>query len=239
MARIWRLLLVCSFAGAHARNKETPQSSSNGTVPISNSTYDYIVVGGGPSGLIVSERLAETGNSVLVLERGAPSLFSSGGNVLTSWNDTLTIFDVPVLHVFLTTWPGVNAQCTDVPTGAAAGCLLSGGIAINGMQFVRPPTFDFDDRWPVGWRWGDVKDAAARLYERNPGTLTPSADCKLYDNDVRDVVSKFFALTGYTQVDTNVEPDRKHKVWSYPALNTDRVPCGSGAHISATRGEAS
>ncbi|KAF3045346.1 hypothetical protein E8E11_007163 [Didymella keratinophila] len=106
--------------------------------------------------------------------------------------------------------------------GAAAGCLLGGGTAINGMQFVRPPTFDFNDKRPVGWRWHDLKNAAARLYERNPGTLTPSADGKLYDNDVRHVVSKFFALGGYTQVDTNEEPDRKHKVWSYPALSTDQ-----------------
>ncbi|KAF3035596.1 hypothetical protein E8E12_007622 [Didymella heteroderae] len=222
MARIWRLLIVIGFAGAHAQYKKTPTTSSNEIVPHSNCTYDYIVVGGGASGLIVSERLAETGKSVLVLERGAPSLFTSGGDILTSWNDTLTIFDVPALHMFLTTWPGVNAQCTDVPTAAAAGCLLGGGTAINGMQFVRPPSFDFDDRWPVGWRWDDMKDAAARLYERNPGTLTPSADGKLYDNDVREIVSKFFALGGYTQVDTNEEPDKKYKVWSYPALSTDQ-----------------
>jgi cellobiose dehydrogenase (acceptor) len=52
--------------------------------------------------------------------------------------------------------------------------------------------------------------------------LTPSANGKLYDNDVRDVVSKFFALGGYTEVDTNEEPDRKHKVWSYPALSTQQ-----------------
>jgi cellobiose dehydrogenase (acceptor) len=221
MARIWRFLLVCSLAGAHAQENATPQSSNNQTVPTLNSTYDYIVVGGGPSGLIVSERLAETGKSVLVLERGAPSLFSSGGNVLTPWNNTLTYFDVPALHMFLG-MPGIDARCTDVPTGAAAGCLLGGGTAINGMQFVHPPTFDFDDKWPEGWRWDDVKHAAARLYERNPGTLTPSANGKLYDNDVRDVVSKFFALGGYTEVDTNEEPDRKHKVWSYPALSTQQ-----------------
>lgn len=228
MARIWRFLLVCGLAGTYARHSESLQSSSNQTLPISNSTYDYIVVGGGPSGLIVSARLAETGKSVLVLERGAPSLFSSGGNALTSWNHTLTIFDVPALHMSIAgrvSSPGCtgdHVRCTDVPKGAAAGCLLGGGTAINGMQFVRPPTFDFDDKWPVGWRWDDVKYAAARLYERNPGTLIPSVDGKLYDNDVRDIVSSFFALGGYTQVDTNEEPDRKHKVWSYPALSTDQ-----------------
>ena len=139
-------LLLSSLAGVHAQYNGAPPCASNHTIPSSNFTYDYIVVGGGPSGLIVSERLAETGMSVLVLERCAPSLFSSGGNVLTRWNDTLTIFDVTALHMFLGTWPGVDPRCTDVPTGAAAGCLLGGGTAINGMQFVRPPTFDFDDK---------------------------------------------------------------------------------------------
>lgn len=227
-AVFWLALSLISIVGVDAQYSGTPPSSSNHTIPVSNFTYDYIVVGGGPSGLIVSQRLTETGKSVLVLERGAPSLFSSGGDILTSWNDTLTIFDVPALHMSVSgcvSSPGCTGdtvRCTDIPKGTAAGCLLGGGTAINGMQFVRPPSFDFDDKWPVGWHWDDVKEAAARLYERNPGTLAPSADGKLYDNDVRDVVSKFFALGGYTQVDTNKEPDRKYKVWSYPALNTDQ-----------------
>lgn len=67
-----------------------------------------------------------------------------------------------------------------------------------------------------------MKYATARLYGRNSGTSVPSADGKLYDNDVRDVVSKFFALGGYTQVDTNEEPDRKYTVCSYPPINTDQ-----------------
>lgn len=224
----WLLLLGAGLADPRAQYPENLPSSTKNTIPVSNSTYDYIVVGGGASGLIVSERLAETGKSVLVLERGAPSLFSSGGKDLTSWNNTFTIFDVPALHMSIfgcVSSPGYTGdvvRCNDVPTGAAAGCLLGRGTAGNGLQFVRPPPFDFDDKWPACWRWYDANYAAARLYGRNPGTLVPSADGKLYDNNARDVVSKFFALGGYTQVDTNAEPDRKYKVWSYSAINTDQ-----------------
>src|SRR5690242_4671178 len=87
-ATLWLLLLGAGMAGAHAQYPEHLPFSSKNTIPVSDSTYDYIVVGGGASGLIVSERLAETGKSILVLEWGAPSLFSSGGTALTSGNNT-------------------------------------------------------------------------------------------------------------------------------------------------------
>ncbi|KAH6639582.1 cellobiose dehydrogenase [Boeremia exigua] len=212
------LLAVSSVARAQAH--DTVSLRSNDTVPIWNSSYDYIVVGGGASGLIVSERLAETGKSVLVLERGGPSLFSSGGELFTSWNRTLTLYDVPGIFYTMATRTETLKLCTDVPQGAIAGCILGGGTAVNSMQFVRPPSFDFD-KWPVGWQWSDVEQSAARQYERNPGSTTPSADGKHYDNGVWDVTSSFFANGGYTQVDTNEDPDKKYKAYSYPALNTE------------------
>jgi cellobiose dehydrogenase (acceptor) len=214
------LSAISSLDAVQAQYSETLPGPGNSTVPVFNPTYDYIVVGGGASGLIVSERFAETGKSVLVLERGGPSLYSSGGDLLTLWNDTLTLFDVPAMMNALLV-PGNNVLCTDVPAGAYAGCVLGGGTAVNGLQFVRPASFDFDDKWPAGWKWADVQAAAERLYERNPGAIIPSADGKLYDNDVYDVASKFMASGGYTQVDTNEEPDKKYKVYSYPAINTE------------------
>lgn len=219
-----RILVLISSAPSFLVLAQSPGSFSNvsnGTVPIFNSTYDYIVVGGGASGLVVSERLAETGQSVLVLERGGPSLFSSGGDALTSWNRSLTVYDVPALFYQLPRWPEIYSACTDVPAGAAAACILGGGTAVNGLQFVRPPSFDFD-RWPADWQWENIKYSAARVYERNPGSTTPSVDGKHYDNDVWDVASKFFSLGGYKQVDTNEEPDSKYKVYSHPAVNTER-----------------
>ncbi|KAJ4357109.1 hypothetical protein N0V95_002765 [Ascochyta clinopodiicola] len=211
---------VTNFVNVQAQAKAASATQGNYTVPVHNSTYDYIVVGGGASGLVVSERLAETGKSVLVLERGGPSLYSSGGDLLTPWNDTLTIYDVPGLFQALMTWPGNDGYCTDVPENAWAGCILGGGTAVNSMQFVRPPSFDFDDKWPVGWKWADVEAAARRMYERNPGTTSPSTDGKYYDTAGWDVVSKFFASGGYKQVNSNEVPDEKYKVYSHPALNT-------------------
>lgn len=199
-------------------NSTTPTVPNNGTVSVSNSTYDYIVVGGGASGLVVSERLAETGKSVLVLERGGPSFFSSGGDLVVPWNDTLTAYEVPGLFNALPSFPGNNAYCSDTPE--MAGCILGGGTAVNGLQFVRPPSFDFDDNWPQGWKWAEVEASAARFYERNPGSTSPSTDGKYYDNAVWDVSSQFFAGAGWKQVDTNEQPDEKFQIYSYPAINT-------------------
>ncbi|CRK18998.1 hypothetical protein BN1723_011736, partial [Verticillium longisporum] len=144
----------------------------NNTVPISNSTYDYIVVGGGPAGLVASQRLTETGRSVLLIERGRASTASTGGNRLVPWNQSLTYYDVPGLFSNLPFATLGEGYCTD--TAAVAGCVLSGGGSVNGMAFIHPPTWDFDDEWPEGWTWDDVAPAAARLYARNPGTTTPS-----------------------------------------------------------------
>ena len=59
---------------------------------------------------------------------------------------------------------------------------------VNGMAFIKPPSFDFQN-WPTGWKWEDgVSEAADRLYERNPGTIEPSSDGKYYDNAVYDVL---------------------------------------------------
>lgn len=78
-------------------------------MPISKSSYEYIVVGGLSSGLIVSGKFAEIGKSILVLERVALSLVSLLGHVLTPWNNTLTFFDVPALHVAVLSLPGLRA----------------------------------------------------------------------------------------------------------------------------------
>lgn len=209
---------------ASSGNSTVPPPSGGGntntTIPvtISNSTYDYIVVGGGASGLVVSQRLAETGKSVLVIERGGPSFYSSGGRILAPWNDTLTVFEVPGLFNALPRYIGASGYCSDTPE--VAGCILGGGTTVNGLQFVRPPTFDFDERWPQGWKWADVEAAAARVYERNPGDTSPSVDGKYYDNAAWDLMSSLLDSAGWKQVDTNEQPDEKVKIYSYPSINT-------------------
>ena len=216
----WAALASNATAPSNPINGTLPGNGSapyNGTVITSNSTWDYIVVGGGASGIVTAQRLTETGKSVLLLERGGPSFYSTGGTLTVPWNDTTTVYEVPGMFTQLSAYPGNKAYCPD--TAGMAGCILGGGTTVNGMAFIKPPSFDFEN-WPTGWQWEDgVSEAADRLYERNPGTIQPSSDNNYYDNGVYDVLSKWFAGAGWKEVSTNEEPDEKFQIYSYPAMN--------------------
>lgn len=187
-----------------------------------NTTYDYIVVGGGTAGIIVAERLAETQKSVLLLERGGPSAYTSGNNATVSWNNTITPFDVPAYGYSIRSTTDSSTFCTD--TASNAGCVLGGGGSVNAEIFVRPQEADFAT-WPEGWRWEDgVGEAAAALYERNPGTNNPSADGRRYGYDVYDILGGFLGENGWKEVDAIEQPNEKHDVRQPPSqLPADAV----------------
>ncbi|KAK0129966.1 hypothetical protein ONS96_000507 [Cadophora gregata f. sp. sojae] len=97
-----------------------------------------------------------------------------------------------------------------------AGCLLGGGTMVNALMFVPPQDADFNDKWPMGWKWSEVGASAARLYERNPGTTLASEDRQRYDQSAFTVFSSLFKTMGWSQVDAIKEPNRKTAVYSYP-----------------------
>lgn len=181
-----------------------------------NATYDYIVAGGGPSGLVIAGRLAESGASVLLVERGGASTASTGGKALMPWNSSVTQYDVPAMSYYLSA-SNLDPQppwCLDIP--AAGGCLLGGGGMVNAMMFVRPQDADFNDKWPAGWKASDVHAAADRFFARNPGTLSPSEDGKRYDQGAYDVLSKFLSANGFHTGDPFKDPNDKLDIFSYP-----------------------
>ncbi|KAJ5100257.1 hypothetical protein N7456_006309 [Penicillium angulare] len=185
-----------------------------------NGEYDYIIVGGGPAGIITAERFIEAGKNVLLLEQGTGPTVATGANETLPWNRTLTSIDLPGLSAdvgSLDVWD--EYLCSD--TEGYAACVLGGGVTINYMVFVHPPEHDFDDNtnWPEGWKWKDLKPAADRLYERNPGTTLPSADSKRYDQGLYSVLSNFFSNLGWTAVDMITQPNEKYQVYSHPAWN--------------------
>lgn len=110
-------------------NTTTPITPGNATAIVANATYDYIVAGGGAAGIIAAERLAETGATVLLIERGGPSYAFTGNTNVMAWNETVSMYDVPGYGYYLSD-VGSPAFCTD--TADQAGCLLGGGTAVNG-----------------------------------------------------------------------------------------------------------
>lgn len=92
-------------------------------------SYDYIIVGAGPPGMVAADKLTEAGLSVLLIERGPPSTGQWGGTKKPNWLDgtDLTRFDVPGLENEIWVSGGsTDIFCPDV--GQPAGCQFGGGF---------------------------------------------------------------------------------------------------------------
>ncbi|KAF2029006.1 choline dehydrogenase [Setomelanomma holmii] len=102
-----------------------------------NGTWDYIIVGGGTSGLTVADRLSENGkHSVLVLEYGPlnpdPSILLPSDTLVYHPDRFYNITSLPI--------PGLN----NLTSLVAVGALVGGGSAVNGMFFDRGSASDYD-----------------------------------------------------------------------------------------------
>ncbi|KAL3481916.1 hypothetical protein BJX99DRAFT_253041 [Aspergillus californicus] len=113
--------------------------------------YDYVIVGGGVSGLVVANRLTEDPKTtVLVIEAGkidnySPAIQYPRHVSLAPVNNSWPITSLP------------DAKLNNRTTPVEAARLLGGGSAINGMAFDRGSPGDYDlwaeligdERW--GW----------------------------------------------------------------------------------------
>ncbi|PPQ99962.1 hypothetical protein CVT24_009541 [Panaeolus cyanescens] len=197
----------------------TPTSTVGPTPTVSATPYDYIVVGSGPGGLIAADRASEAGKKVLLIERGGPSLGSTGGNYQPAWlkGTNLTKFDVPGL--FETMFQDSNPYwwCKDI--NVFAGCILGGGTAINGALYWYPPDSDFASRngWPTSW--GNHAPYTAKMKARIPATDHPSKDGKRYLMQSYDVTAALLKSMNYQNATINDNPDWKDHVYGYSAFS--------------------
>ncbi|KAM7202927.1 oxygen-dependent choline dehydrogenase [Naviculisporaceae sp. PSN 640] len=113
-------------------------------------SYDYIIAGGGLSGLVVANRLTEDPKvNVLVVEFGD---FDDSWNTAipyyanTKQSDSLMFTAEPVWQ------PNLNDRTFTVSSGATVG----GGSTVNGMAIVRGEAEDYNlwrDLGNEGWGW--------------------------------------------------------------------------------------
>ncbi|WAH58784.1 GMC family oxidoreductase [Pseudomonas silvicola] len=123
-------------------------------MPSAPRTFDYVIVGAGPAGCLLANRLSANPDvSVLLLEAGG--------------QDNYPWIHIPVGYLFCignprTDWcfkteaqPGLKGRSLSYPRGK----VLGGCSSINGMIYMRGQAADYDG-WAAqgnsGWGWKDV-----------------------------------------------------------------------------------
>ncbi|KAE8372289.1 putative glucose oxidase [Aspergillus bertholletiae] len=117
------------------------------------SDYDYIIVGGGTSGLAVANRLAEDPKmTVLVIEAG-PSVFDNPN--VTDISNLPYTYDSPIDWAYETTEQSFGNRRQVMRAGKA----LGGTSVMNGAAYVRAEKEQMDALREVGidgWGWDDL-----------------------------------------------------------------------------------
>ncbi len=76
---------------------------------------------------------------------------------------------------------------------------------------IQPNPLDWDYNFPAGWKSNDVAAATDRVFQRIPGTTTPSMDGKAYLHEGFNVLSTGLAQGGWTKLDQpNSRPTQKN-----------------------------
>ncbi|CAI2424432.1 GMC family oxidoreductase [Serratia liquefaciens] len=135
------------FSG-YAR-QQAPRSTGSGS---DDKKYDYIIIGAGSAGSVVTRRLVDAGLKVLLLEAGPRDDMPAIHNP----PEAMALWHSAVDWGF-STQPQIYAGKQDIywPRGKT----LGGSSSINGMMYVRGLPADYDN-WAAmgatGWSWKDV-----------------------------------------------------------------------------------
>ncbi|KAL4890023.1 hypothetical protein BDV59DRAFT_185524 [Aspergillus ambiguus] len=179
--------------------------------------YDYVVVGGGISGLTVANRLSENTNlNILIIEAGE---FDEGEDYIVipglAGNAIGTKYDWNLTYV---TNPDAGNRTLSIPQGKAVG----GSSLLNRMVFDRGSRADYD-RWETlgnaGWGWAELLP-----YFKKSESFTPPIETIASEWNVSYDLSAH-GSTGYVQSSYApwFWPSTKHLISAITSLGV-RIP---------------
>ena len=170
-------------------------------------TFDYIVVGGGTAGSIIVNRLSADGASVCLLEAGPkdrhPFIHIPAGYIKNIYSPKMTwnFKSKPELATANRSFP--------LPQGR----VLGGSSSINGLNYVRGQSADYDN-WAqmgnTGWSYGDVlpyfKRSERRIGPGDDAVRGRDGEMPITDLDLIHPVCEAF-IKGAAQMGIPRNPD--------------------------------
>ncbi|OCL11630.1 GMC oxidoreductase [Glonium stellatum] len=149
-ALLFHLLSICEL-GRASFNAFRDIAELKRSISTINGSYDYIIVGGGTSGLTIADRLTEDASkSVLVVEYG---YLDDGMDILLPTKFNLIARDI----YNITGTPQVELDNRTTPI--LVGAVIGGCSAINTQFFDRGSINDYDAWAEIGnpgWGWNDL-----------------------------------------------------------------------------------
>lgn len=143
--------------------------------------FDYIIAGGGTSGLLLANRLsADPKTTVAVIEPGSD--VRTNPNVTDPDNTIYQLaFNTPIDWAYPTTPQlGAGGRTLELHSGKA----LGGTSTINGMVYIRADAAEID-AWEAlgseGWNWESLLPYYKRVEKSTPPTAAQAAAGASYD----------------------------------------------------------
>jgi len=168
--------------------------------------YDIIIVGSGAAGSIVARRLVDRfpGKSILLLEAGGPTSVTVGGRDFPLYDPHATIFDVPGEYTNIAFQPKGEPCKQREATFTYQGTGYGGNSQFNGMLFQAAPPFDFDQAWPRGWSYADIRPYFDLVLREMTVSDVPSTDGAFYNGGASTIVEDIYRANGFSEANTSV-----------------------------------